>query len=324
MRKLVALCLLLLTFSWPSLTAAQQPDEGINTVPRYGYAPKTAAQLALDQEFIATTLRQHGGNRAAAANASVDFGWRYFYQEDLLRSIKRFNQAWLLDSSNADVYYGFSAYLTQRGDTSGARRFRQLGQGFDVNQQAAVKYYSRLADLHNKQRDARRVIDDYQHLLAINPRFPGAHSIIGYNYSQLQDTTRARRHFDLATAANPRDSLTFNNKGWMYYEHKRYPQAVAAFNQALAVNPGYVSALVNRGLAQLDGGNPAAALADFKRCLELAPTPSRGQFHVLVGKAKLQLNDRPGACSAFRLALALNDAGVDQQAVQELYSASCR
>ncbi len=43
-----------------------------------------------------------------------NIGWEYFYESDYETSMKRFNQAWLLDSLNADVYWGFGNLLGTR------------------------------------------------------------------------------------------------------------------------------------------------------------------------------------------------------------------
>jgi tetratricopeptide (TPR) repeat protein len=94
-------------------TRAQDCPEGINLLPMYGNATKCKQQLESDKEFLAFCDSAYFSRKEASAS-HVDFGWMYFYDKDFDTSIKRFNQAWLLDSTNADVYWGFGVILGER------------------------------------------------------------------------------------------------------------------------------------------------------------------------------------------------------------------
>ena len=92
------------------LSAASPCPQGINLLPMYGRIKKCPEQLVLDQEFLTACDKQYK-TRQEAAVAQVVFGWKYFYTNQLDVAMKRFNQAWLLDSTNADVYLGFGNIL---------------------------------------------------------------------------------------------------------------------------------------------------------------------------------------------------------------------
>ncbi|GAB2967063.1 hypothetical protein GCM10027048_42190 [Hymenobacter coalescens] len=143
-RLLVALPLAALTLLGTLAHGQAGGAAPLNTLPRYGGQPKSKALRKLDQEFINQSLKQYGKDRRAASEGSVSEGWSRFYASDLTASIKRFNQAWLLDSTNANVYYGFSACLTEQGEAAAAHRYFQLAQRYDVQHQGASKYYERL------------------------------------------------------------------------------------------------------------------------------------------------------------------------------------
>jgi len=96
-----------------SCSSAQECNEGINLLPMYGNAPKCKEQIKSDEEFFAFTDSKFK-DRKTAALASIQLGWNYFYKNDLETSMKRFNQAWLLDSLNADVYWGFGNLLGRK------------------------------------------------------------------------------------------------------------------------------------------------------------------------------------------------------------------
>lgn len=46
-------------------------------------------------------------------------GWEYFYKSDADTAIKRFNQAWLFDPTNPEVWWGFGVIMGKRGETEG-------------------------------------------------------------------------------------------------------------------------------------------------------------------------------------------------------------
>ena len=95
-----------------SLSCSPEQDcpQGINLLPMYGRVQKCDEQLQDDDQFI-IECDKHFANRAQATRFHIDKGWSYFYQNDLDMAMKRFNQAWLLDSTDADVYWGFGNVL---------------------------------------------------------------------------------------------------------------------------------------------------------------------------------------------------------------------
>ncbi|MES2829992.1 MAG: hypothetical protein V4687_17680 [Bacteroidota bacterium] len=93
---------------------AQDCPEGINLLPMYGNAKKCPAQIQSDNDFIKNVLSQNS-DRKDAAKQHVDKGWKYFYEKQPDVAMKRFNQAWLLDSLNADVYWGFANLVGMQG-----------------------------------------------------------------------------------------------------------------------------------------------------------------------------------------------------------------
>lgn len=109
--SLIICCL----FSLFAIGCIQSDDcvDGINKLPMYGNMKKCRMQLEDDKNFIAICEKSPG--RKAATLHMVKRGWEYFYKNQLDTSMMRFNQAWLLDSLNADVYWGF-------GDLVGKQR----------------------------------------------------------------------------------------------------------------------------------------------------------------------------------------------------------
>lgn len=84
-------------------------------LPEYGHQIKTEAEIDADEKFISSIMAmdQFEGDRHAASNHLIQLGFNYLYMQDLFTAMSRFNQAYLLDSTNSDIYWGYGAvYMT--------------------------------------------------------------------------------------------------------------------------------------------------------------------------------------------------------------------
>lgn len=79
--------------------------EKINLLPLYGNVEKCPEQKEADKRFLAYCDSVYP-SRSEAAKAHVAMAWNYADKNDRDTATKRFNQAWLLDSLNADTYWG--------------------------------------------------------------------------------------------------------------------------------------------------------------------------------------------------------------------------
>jgi tetratricopeptide (TPR) repeat protein len=87
----------------------------IDQVPMYGGMDRQSIPelKKADDAFIQSTSSMYGG-RERAAKEWVDGAFGYFRQQNLELAMRRFNQAWLLDPKNPEVYWGFGAILHER------------------------------------------------------------------------------------------------------------------------------------------------------------------------------------------------------------------
>ncbi len=81
--------------------------QGINLIPLYGDGSiqKCPQQKESDENFL-KYCDSIFPSRKDAAIAYVEMAWKYAEQNNRDNATKRFNQAWLLDKTNADVYWG--------------------------------------------------------------------------------------------------------------------------------------------------------------------------------------------------------------------------
>jgi Tfp pilus assembly protein PilF len=100
--------------------------ENKRLLPKYGHKPKSASEVVSDRRFIAETmaLPQFANNARAASNHVIGLGFEYLYRGDLKTAMYRFNQAYLLDSTNTDIHWGYGAiYMTLEDYQSGRKQY---------------------------------------------------------------------------------------------------------------------------------------------------------------------------------------------------------
>lgn len=85
-------------------------------LPRYGHLPRTEQEVTSDSVFIKKIMAQpQFKTRREASNHLVKLGFQYYYRDDLKTAMFRFNQAFLLDSTNSDDYWGYGAVYMRFG-----------------------------------------------------------------------------------------------------------------------------------------------------------------------------------------------------------------
>jgi tetratricopeptide (TPR) repeat protein len=87
--------------------------KNINILPLYGRVQKCQEQIEIDKQFVQECDILFD-SRALAVEHHLNEAWGFYYSNEFDNAIKRFNQAWLLDSLNADTYWGFGNILGQR------------------------------------------------------------------------------------------------------------------------------------------------------------------------------------------------------------------
>ncbi len=99
----------------------------INLQPEYGNIVKTEEQLSADQGFI-TDILKHYKTKEEASEELVKLGMNYLYNNaDFETAMKRFNQAYLLNSNNPNVYYGYGSIFFNLGAFDEARIYYEKG-----------------------------------------------------------------------------------------------------------------------------------------------------------------------------------------------------
>jgi tetratricopeptide (TPR) repeat protein len=203
MRYLLYLFLLLSTSS-----VAQQMSYGewkekakteINLVPEYGKVKKDKSDLESDQKFIDYELKELGSLKKASEEM-IKLGFDYLYRGDLETSMKRFNQAWLLDSKNENAYWGFAAVYFMFKDYDEA--LKQLDKGLVLNPNSSniltdkatiyAGYFVNKHDVNYLNKSIALFIQSYK----IDPRNQNTLFKLSVAYFYKQDCVNALKYYN--------------------------------------------------------------------------------------------------------------------------------
>nr|WP_315229474.1 hypothetical protein [uncultured Albidiferax sp.] len=87
---------------------------------KYGGIARNAEQREADEEFLKSVDFDFPGDRKKASEEFVKWGWDYIRQRDLVSAMRRFNQAWLLDSTSGTALWGMASVLGLKGEHAAA------------------------------------------------------------------------------------------------------------------------------------------------------------------------------------------------------------
>jgi len=87
-----------------------------NLLPKYGSLPKPEWQKEADAAFISGMSEDYHGDLIKASMDTAARGWQYLESGDLDDAMRRFNQAWLLNSKNGVALWGMAAVEGSRGE----------------------------------------------------------------------------------------------------------------------------------------------------------------------------------------------------------------
>jgi len=60
-----------------------------------------------------------------------------------------------------------------------------------------------------------------------------------------------------------------HNFGWLYSKQRKYKEAIERYSEALLINPNAINTLINRGSVYAHGIDANAAIADYRKVIEL-------------------------------------------------------
>lgn len=108
------------------LATMSEQTTRVDEVPMYGGIDRTKFPelVEADKQFISDVTKEFG-SRGKASQLWVKQGFKFYNQNRLGMAMRRFNQAWLLNDENAEVYAGFGSVLHDQGKYCDAMQMMQ-------------------------------------------------------------------------------------------------------------------------------------------------------------------------------------------------------
>ncbi len=208
------------------------------------------------------------------------------------------------DAKMAQGYYDRGVNFLQMKDYQSA--IVEFQRSIKTDPKNKMSYYALglVYDMMGKTADAENF---YKEAVSQDPDFSEAHNALGGIYSRQQKWKDAEKEFRKALDNKLYETphITYLNLGNMYMEQHQYEKAVDSYRdskrlvyqditisklgaallaaghvkdaiselqEGIALSPKNADMCLNLGLAYLKDGNKRAALGQFKRVAELAPT----------------------------------------------------
>lgn len=217
------LCLLVLTHFAIAQVSFEKWEEESKTnkrlLPRYGHLPKTEKEINSVSSFIKQILSQpQFKTRRDASNHLIGLGFQYYYRPDLKTAMYRFNQAYLLDSTNSDIFWGYAAIYMALGSYGLAKKQYEDGLAIDSNNTHLLTdlatYFMEHFYLVNKMpkndiiKDPKAQAGSYMDSAIfylnksyrLNPKDVNTVYKLSICYWHIEDCNNARKYYDAAVA----------------------------------------------------------------------------------------------------------------------------
>jgi tetratricopeptide (TPR) repeat protein len=157
-------------------------------------------------------------------------------------------------------------------------------------------------------------VSHLERAVRLMPTLSTAHYNLGTLLQRQNELDRAQQEYQLALkyGSDEREAAqTHNNLGVLFKQLGHRDEALAEFTEAIALNPNEQNSLVGRGLIEHEEGKLDAALQDFVRVTQTAPSPLAFYWQGRVLEEKGQLST---AAEAYRNTLRLAPNFGDTQA----------
>jgi len=182
------------------------------------------SQLAFAERPI-NELPMYGGQHyptvernTALSRDATQRGWNAYYQGDFDTAIKRFNQGWMFDRENPEVYWGFGLIMGQRSSQENP----------EENLKESIRFLQIAVD---KDPQNGRIMGD----LAFS------NTLLGFYYkSEKKNKQMAKKHFDIARnlfekafTADPNYPPTIANWSVFYFYTEEFSKAKIKADEAI-------------------------------------------------------------------------------------------
>jgi tetratricopeptide (TPR) repeat protein len=166
-----------------------QPALPASELPMYGSTADKPRKLTEKDAAFIQSIEKAGKTRKAVAEDVVRQAWDAYGRTDYKSAIRKFNQAWLLDPENGNVYHGFALISTVRDKNADeAEKFFRMAISKPGVSATAYVSYGRFLWIVERLDEA---LMQLQKAIAVSPKVRDARLHIARVHYKKKDFTKA-------------------------------------------------------------------------------------------------------------------------------------
>jgi tetratricopeptide (TPR) repeat protein len=125
-----------------------------------------------------------------------------------------------------------------------------------------------------------QAVESFGKAIALNPRFPDAHSNMGIVLHDQGELDAAIASFQKALELRPDFAIAHFNIGKVLHDQGQLDAAIASFRNALKITPDYADAYINLGNSLQDQGKLGEAIDCYQTALRINPNLALAHYNL--------------------------------------------
>jgi tetratricopeptide (TPR) repeat protein/SAM-dependent methyltransferase len=210
--------------------------KAISLVPDYADAHFNLGTVLQAQRKLDEAIASYGSALSfdpGLAAAHNNLGTLFQQQGKLSESIESYRKALLLEPNSSDSHYNLGNALKDQGDAAAAvASYRKALE----NRPDHVQAHNNLASVFASQGMLDDAAESYRRALYLRPDFAEAHNNLGSVEMRRGNLNEAGANFLSAVSIKPAFAEAHNNLGNVLYALERFDAAIASFRRALELD----------------------------------------------------------------------------------------
>jgi tetratricopeptide (TPR) repeat protein len=301
-----------------------QSSGKLNLIPMYGNTliEKGYEYQKVDNDFIAFIDSKYN-SRTKASKELVLLGYDFFYKGQLQTAMKRFNQAWLIDTINPGIYFGYwliQEVLTQpKWKTNyfalndkeienilNADKFYSIGERLDSNNEYEKYVLDYACSSFSDYGLPNKGIESCKKRLEFDPKDTLALQNLSNTYSSIKDYNKAIEIQNSNIEFGKNKGYAYNDIAWYYQQLEKLDSAKLYFLKSINYsNKSYLKPRVNYAVLSEKTNDCEKGIKYINEAINQAP--EEGFFYFIKGQLLICLNRKDEAKSTLKTGKKLGD-----------------
>ena len=209
---------------------------------------------------------------------------RYFWnrrtEESLHRSIDCFRQSIAADPNYAPAYAGLAdsyallaSFSVEPGSTANPDARTAALSAIQLDATLAEPHASLGMIYFFTDWNGPAAETEFERAIVLNPNYPTAHHWYALDLAAMGRFHESLYEIHRAQTLDPMSFIIDTNVGWIEYLNHNYRGAIGEFRKVLDLDPSFVRARTRLGIAEIQTGDYASAIADLTKAQKLSDDP---------------------------------------------------